>query len=143
MTKEVERQNIMRKLMQDVESERKKALKSNSLSENKIDLERFVSKIYYFYKMMRESSIQEVAKKSGAIIGMAQIIEQSNEKLNYIRNEIASLKANPNDEVYEILSHILEMAMDNLYTRITLNEYIGGLLLQVGQKAEDYQYNFK
>lgn len=52
------------RLFKDLEVERKKTLKTSYLQDNKLDLEKFMKKIYYFYKSMAETNINEIAKKS-------------------------------------------------------------------------------
>lgn len=67
--------------MVDVEVERKKTLKTAFLTENKADLEKIMAKIYYFFKMLLEANISEIAKRSNQIIGLEEMLSVSNGKL--------------------------------------------------------------
>ena len=73
-----------------------------------------MKKIYYFFKSMAETNINEIAKKSNQIVGLEDMINSSNQKLKYIKSELGAFKINPNDGSYEILSRILEIISDNL-----------------------------
>jgi hypothetical protein len=57
-----------------MEVERRKTIKTAYLQENKPDLEKFMVKVYYFYKTMQETNINEIAKKSTQIIGLEEMI---------------------------------------------------------------------
>lgn len=93
-----------------------------------------MDKIHHFFKQMLESNISDIARKSTQLCGVQQIIQASNEKLTYIKNELLGFKVNSNDESFEILSKILDILQDNLLIRKKLNDYMAGVIMTVNEK---------
>ncbi|KAM3135358.1 hypothetical protein pb186bvf_012516 [Paramecium bursaria] len=131
-----ENMNSLLMLLGNIEKERRIYLRTKYLEQNKADLEKFMDKINHFFRQMIDTNISEIARKSTTLCGLTDMLEQSNQKLNYIKQELSGFKMNSNDESYEILSKILDIVYDNLNSRKKLNEYISGIIMSVVDKTQ-------
>ncbi|KAM3147695.1 hypothetical protein pb186bvf_000023 [Paramecium bursaria] len=129
----------LQSLLNEVDKERRIYLKSKLLEGNKADLEKFMDRITYFFNEMIETSISTMARNNEQQIPLKQMIQTSDQKLQYIKNELMGFKVNSNDESYEILSKILEIFHDNITVRKRLNDYMRGLVMPNDEKREVHE----